>query len=113
MSDESQTAAFEDICDVAIRLNQPPDDKAEAPEHWFFADEGQNVRTEKCLQCEDFYGIGYSRIHGKQNRTFEDLADQLQLRLAEDHKASNRKHRSIIPLRWSDTTRKRSREQNP
>jgi hypothetical protein len=112
MSDESQTEAFEDICDVAIRLNQPPDDKAEAPEHWFFQDSNKNTRTEKCATCEDVYALGYSRIYGT-NRTFEDLSDQLQLRLEEDHKANNRKHRSIIPLRWSDPTRKRSSEQKP
>jgi hypothetical protein len=112
VSDKKKTV-FREISEVALRLNQEPDDTAEAPTHEFFTDAERNIRTIKCpnADCTALYAIGYSRIYrAKRGISFEDWSDQLLLRLEEDHRA-NQQHRSVIPLRWSDTTRKREREQ--
>jgi len=96
---------FRGLDEVALKLNQAPDDAGAAPEHELFVDDDKNIRTEKCATCEDLFAIGFSRIY-RTKRTFEALCDQLQLRLEEDHRAG-RNHGSLIPLKWSDRTRKR------
>jgi len=110
MTEKTRTE-FLEIGEVAVRLDQHPDDIGTAPQHEPFTDTDRNVLTEKCLSCDALYFVAYSRTYGT-GRTFADLTDQLQLRLEEDH-SSGRKHRSVIPLRWFESTRKRSREQKP
>ncbi len=96
---------FRGLDEVALKLNQAPDDAGAAPEHELFVDDDKNIRTEKCATCEDLFAIGFSRIY-RTKRTFEALCDQLHLRLEADHRAS-RNHPALIPLRWFDPTRKR------
>jgi uncharacterized iron-regulated protein len=109
MADQEEME-FLELGEVAVRINQMAGDAiASAPEHVPFTDEDENALSYKCLRCEAIYLIAYSRIHGTK-RSFEDLSDQLQLRLEEDHTAG-RQHHSLVALRWSDTTRKRSREE--
>jgi hypothetical protein len=105
---ETNKKTFAGLDELALRTIQPPDDMAEAPEHEFFIDDNQRIRNEKCNKCETVYAIGYSRIY-RTKRTFADLCDQLQQRLEEDH-AGGYKHRSLILLRWHDSTRKSDRD---
>src|SRR5256885_488726 len=91
LSDGSKTE-FLQIGEVAVRLDQPPDDVGVAPQHEAFTDTDRNILTEKCLGCEAVYFVAYSRIYGT-GRTFTDLTSQLQLWLKEDHNAG-RSHRS-------------------
>jgi hypothetical protein len=104
----TKKSEFRSLDDVAVRTNQLPDDLGSAPEHESFKKDGK-VLLEKCSYCDAEYLIGFQRIHGTK-RSFEDLRDQLRLRLEEDHLAG-RLHPSLIPLRWSDTTRERAREE--
>ena len=106
MGDDAKTE-FAGMDEVAIRIDQPLQDTA--PEHEAFTDSDRNVLTEKCPACGALYFIAYSKLYDTR-RSFQELSDQLQLRLEEDH-LMKRNHRSLIPLRWSDPTRKRNREQ--
>jgi hypothetical protein len=108
MSDDTKNK-FLEIGEVAIRLNQSAENIAGAPDHEPFTDENKNIRTEQCSQCDALYCIAFSKFYGTK-RSFQDLSDQLQLRLEEDH-VMKREHRFLIPLRWSDPTRKRHSEQ--
>lgn len=111
---ERNKTVFREISEVALRVNQESDDIAETPVRDYFLDGDGKIREVKCptADCPAIYAIGYPRIYQAKKFTFDDLSDKLLLRLEEDH-AANRKHRSLIPLRWSDTTRKRKREQKP
>src|SRR5258706_3601133 len=104
MGDDAKNE-FLEMGEVAVRLNQSAEDIAKAPDHEPFKDEDRNIRAEHCKQCDALYFIAYSKLYGTQ-RSFQDLNDQLQLRLEEDH-LMKRNHRSLIPLRWSEPTRKR------
>jgi hypothetical protein len=107
MADQEKTE-FREMAEVAVRMNQPSGEISSAPDHEAFTKDG-NVRLEQCPACDAIYSIGFSRIY-LTRRSFEDLSIQLQLRLEEDHVAK-REHRPLIPLRWSDTTSKRAREE--
>ncbi len=104
MSDDAKTE-FLGMGEVAIRIDQPLEDLGAAPEHEAFTDSDKNVRTERCSECGALYCVAYSKLYGTQ-RSFQDLSEQLHLRLEEDH-LMKREHRFLIPLRWSDPTRKR------
>jgi hypothetical protein len=94
---DQEKIEFLELGEVAVRIDQTAGDGvASAPEHVPFTDEDENALSHKCLDCEAIYLIGHSRIHGTK-RSFEDLRDQLQLRLEEDHVAG-RQHRSLVPL---------------
>jgi hypothetical protein len=95
------------MSEVAVKIEQLPDDIGQAPEHEAFTDEGKNVRIERCALCGAEYFMAFSPIY-RTKRTFEELSDQLQLRLEEDHRMK-RNHGPLVPLRWSDRTRKRKR----
>jgi hypothetical protein len=105
---QKKPKVFKGMSEVAVKLEQPPDNMGHAPEHEAFTDERKNVRIEKCVLCGAEYFIAFSPIY-RTNRTFEDLGDQLQMRLEEDHQM-NRNHGPLIPLRISDRTRKRKRD---
>lgn len=107
MADEEKTE-FKEMGEVAVRMNQPNPKTSNAPEHETFTKDGK-VRLKRCPGCDAIYSIGFSRIYRTQ-RSFEDLRDQLQLRVEEDHLAG-REHRPLMPLRWSDSTRKRARDE--
>ena len=95
------------MSEVAVKIEQPPDDMGHAPEHEPFTDEGKNLRIEKCALCGAEYFLAFSPIY-RTRRTFEELSDELQMRLEEDHRM-NRIHGPLVPLRRSDRTRKRKR----
>jgi hypothetical protein len=101
---------FKGMSEVAVKIEQSPDDIGGAPGHEGFADEGKNVLIQKCVLCGAEYYIAFSPIY-RTKRTFEELSDELQIRLEEDHRM-NRNHGPLIPLRWSDPRRKRRRLQN-
>ena len=101
----SKPKIFTGTDEVAVKVEQSPDDTGEAPQHEAFTDEEKNVRIEQCVLCGAEYAIMFSHIYQKK-RTFEELSDQLQLRLEEDHRAG-RNHGPLIPLKWSESTRKR------
>ena len=91
--------------ELAIRLDLPPDEMGEVPTHIFFTDDSSNtIRRIKCESCSNEYGIFYSRIYPTK-RSFEELNEQLQTRLQEQHMAK-KAHDRIVLLPWSDTTRK-------
>lgn len=109
LRDQTDTE-FDAIGEIALRMNLSSDETTKAPQYELFTNDEGTVRSEKCLGCNALYAIGYSRIY-RTKRSFEDLSDQLQLRLEEDH-LMKRNHASLIFLRL-DPTRKRSREQKP
>jgi hypothetical protein len=94
---------FRGMSEVAVKIEQPPDDITGVPEHELFKDDKGDVRTETCVLCGAEYFIAFPRIHGTK-RTFEELGNHLQLRLEQDHRAGC-DHGPVIPLR-----RKRQRE---
>ena len=93
---------FNEMSEVALRIDQPAH-IATAPNHETFKDENGKVREENCRRCEAVFAIARLRMNRTQ-RSFADLADQLQLKLEEDHKYGTT-HRSAIPLRSSEPTR--------
>src|SRR6267378_5092276 len=110
MAEKPEPKQFTELGEVAVRAEQPPNVIGEVPLHDpFLEPDGKTVKMEKCRVCGELYAIMYHRIY-KTRRAYEDLSDQLQLRL-EEHHSANRSHPSIIPLRWSDPTRKRDRKQ--
>ena len=98
---------FKGISEVAVKIEQPPDDICWAPGHEPFTDAGKNIRREKCVVCGAEYFMAFSPIY-RTKRTFEELSEELQLRLEEDHRL-NRNHGSLVRLRWSERMRKRKR----
>jgi hypothetical protein len=99
---------FKGMSEVAVKIEQPPDDSCCAPGHEPFTDEGKNIRIQKCVVCGAEYFMAFSPIY-RTKRTFEELSEELQLRLEEDHRL-NRDHGSLVRLRWSDRMRKRKRD---
>jgi hypothetical protein len=95
---------FKGMSEVAVKKEQLPDDIGHAPEHEPFTDERKNVRIEKCALCGAEYFLAFSPIY-RTKRTFEELSDELQTRLKEDHRM-NRNHGPLIPFRRSDHTRR-------
>jgi hypothetical protein len=95
--------------EVAVRIDQPLEGAAAPSQHEPFTDDDKNVRTERCASCQALYLIAYSTIYGAA-RSFEDLRDQLQLQLEEDHR-SDHNHHSVIELRG--TVRQGTRERKP
>jgi len=101
---------FKGMNEVAVKIEQLPDDIGHAPEHEPFTDERKNVRIEKCALCGAEYFLAFSPIY-RTRKTFEELSDELQTRLKEDHRM-NRNHGPLVPLRRSDRTRKRNSRLN-
>jgi hypothetical protein len=99
---------FKGMSEVAVKIEQPADDICWAPEHEPFTDEEKKVRIKKCVVCGAEYFMAFSPIY-RTKRTFEELSEELQLRLEEDHRL-NRNHGSLVRLRWSDCMRKRKRD---
>ena len=95
---------FRGMSEVAVKIELPPDNIGEAPGHELFKDDKGDVRIETCVLCGAEYFIAFSRIY-RTKRTFEELSDQLQRRLGQDHRAGC-DHGPVIPLR-SESTRKR------
>jgi hypothetical protein len=96
---------FKGMSEVAVKIEQLPDDIGHAPEHEPFTDERKNVRIEKCALCGAEYLLAFSPIY-RTTKTFEELCDELQTRLKEDHRM-NRNHGPLIPFsRRSDHTRR-------
>jgi hypothetical protein len=95
---------FKGMSEVAVKIEQAPDDTGHAPEHEPFTDERKNVRIEKCALCGAEYFMAFSPIY-RTKKTFEELSDELQTRLEEDHRM-NRNHGPLVPLRRSDHTRR-------
>jgi hypothetical protein len=95
---------FKGMNEVAVKIEQLPDDIGHAPEHEPFTDERKNVRIEKCALCGAEYFLAFSPIY-RTRKTFEELSDVLQTRLKEDHRM-NRNHGPLIPFRRSDHTRR-------
>ena|SRR5258708_1807713 len=85
---------FKGMSEVAVKIEQPPDDICRAPGHEPFTDERENIRIEKCALCGAEYYIAFSPIY-RTKRTFEELSDALQLRLEEDHRM-NRNHGPLV-----------------
>jgi phage FluMu protein Com len=88
---------FRGVSEVAVKIEQAPDNIGEAPEHELFKDDKGHVRIETCVLCGAEYFIAFSRIY-RTERTFEELSNKLQLRLEEDHR-SGCDHGPVIPLR--------------
>ncbi len=95
---------FKGMSEVAVKIEQLPDDIGHAPEHEPFTDERKKARIEKCALCRAEYFLAFSPIY-RTKRTFEELSDELQTRLKEDHRM-NRNHGPLIPFRRSDHTRR-------
>jgi hypothetical protein len=98
---------FKGMSEVAVKIEQLPDDIGHAPEHEPFADERKDVRIEECALCGAEYFMAFSPIY-RTKRTLEELSEELQMRLKEDHHM-NRNHGPLVPLRRSDRTRKHRR----
>jgi phage FluMu protein Com len=88
---------FRGMSEVAVKIVQPLDIIGVAPEHELFKDDKGHVRIEMCVRCGAEYLIAFSRIY-RTKRTFEELSNQLQLRLEQDHRARC-DHGPVIPLR--------------
>jgi hypothetical protein len=99
---------FRGMSEVAVKVEQSPDDIGEAPEHELFKDDQGDARRETCALCGAEYFIAFSGIY-RTKRTFKELSGQLQLRLEEDHRVGF-KHGPVIPLRWSESRHKRLRK---
>jgi len=98
---------FRGMSEVAVKLEQLPDDIGHAPGHEPFTDEGKNVRIEKCALCGAEYFLAFSPIY-RTKKPFEELSDELQMRLEEDHRMKSN-HGPLVPLRRSNRTRKLKR----
>jgi hypothetical protein len=98
---------FKGMSEVAVKVEQRTDEMGHAPEHEPFTDERKNVRVEKCALCGAEYFLAFSPIY-RTTKTFEELSDELQTRLEEDHRM-NRNHSPLVPLRRSDHTRRAGR----
>lgn len=107
MSEQTLTR-FEDIDELGLRLDLPDNERGKIPKHEPFTDDDGNIREAKCEHCEARYGIYFSRIY-RTKRSFTDLNNQVQTRLAEQHR-DEKTHPPIILLKWSDTTRKDTRK---
>jgi hypothetical protein len=66
---------FKGMSEVAVKIEQPPDDTGHAPEHEPFTDERKNVRIEKCALCGAEYFVAFSQIYRtKKGRGIERRA---------------------------------------